>query len=135
MFLTGALGKSRPRVIHPESNDAKKRRRSERAMIVGMPVFVDRRSVVSRRWSSSDFSAPFESFAESYHVGVLEITPHWEAARNPGYGDSHRLDDFRQIERCRFTVHRRSGRDDHFPNTALLQTLEQLFDPQRVRAN
>src|SRR5262249_52749174 len=118
-----------------ESSDARKRRRSERAMICRDVSFVDRRSAVSGRWSFSDFSTAFESFAESHHIGVFKIAAHRKTPRDPGHGNAQRLNDFRQIQRRRFAVHRRISRDDYFSDAALFQTFEEFLNSECVRAN
>ena len=77
----------------------------------------------------------FERLAKRDGVRVFEIAAHRQTTRDSRHGDAQRFDDLRQIKRCRLAIHGGIGGDDDLLDRMVAKPVDQLLDPQRVRAN
>src|SRR6478735_6642110 len=79
-----------------------------------MPALASRRRISLTRlliaWS--DGSPALEGADQGHLVGVLEITPDREAARDPADDADHRLEAFGEVHRGRFSFEGRIGGHD-----------------------
>src|SRR6266550_7752862 len=50
---------------------------------------------------------------DRHAVGILQIAPHGQAARDPGHAHARGTQHLLQVRRGHLTLHRRVGRDDH----------------------
>src|SRR5204863_214321 len=71
-------------------------------------------------------------------VGVLEVAPDRDAARDTGHPDARRLEQLLQVGRCNLPFHGRIGRDDDLPHAgrpAVGDAGQQTVEPQRLGAD
>ena len=82
----------------------------------------------------SDLTAAGECSAEGDLVGVLQVAPHRQPARQPGHGDAV-AQPVGQIGGGRFAGHVRVGGEDDLRDLTVRDSSQQLADPQVLGLN
>src|SRR3954470_5440900 len=79
------------------------------------------------------FATPRERAGERHLIGVFEVAAHRYSLRDPGYSHAERLDEPCEVQRRRFSLDRRIGRDDDLLHGPAREPFQKFLELELIR--